>query len=130
MRGAATAAYLLLVTFIGLALGPYTVGFLSVVLGDLRSAMLAVLVVDALALAFAVLAARHLERDESSRLDRAAGREKSSRWSAGARDADARADVVEWTATAPRRGRMAEVLAKGDEQVVVDAPVSPRQPTA
>ena len=73
MRGAATAAYLLVVTFIGLALGPYTVGFLSVVLGDLRSAMLAVLCVDALALAFAVLAARHVERDESSRLDRARG---------------------------------------------------------
>jgi MFS family permease len=73
MRGAATAAYLLVVTFIGLALGPYTVGFLSVVLGDLRSAMLAVLFVDALALVFAVLAARHLERDESSRLDRARG---------------------------------------------------------
>src|SRR5206468_8258749 len=71
MRGAATAAYLIVVTFLGLALGPYTIGFLSVVLGDLRSAMLAVLCVDALALLFAVLAARHVGEDEAARLPRA-----------------------------------------------------------
>jgi MFS family permease len=71
MRGAASAAYLLVVTFIGLALGPYVIGFLSVLVGDLRRAMLFAIAVNALALLFAILAARHLERDEASRLDRA-----------------------------------------------------------
>ena len=40
MRATASAAYLLVVTFIGLALGPYTIGRLSVALGDLRTAIL------------------------------------------------------------------------------------------
>jgi MFS family permease len=71
MRGVATAAYLLLVTFIGLALGPYTIGFLSVAFGDLRKALLCALAANALALLFAALATRHLERDESTRLQRA-----------------------------------------------------------
>ena len=44
MRGSASAAYLLVVTFIGLALGPYTVGRLSVALGDLRTALLCALI--------------------------------------------------------------------------------------
>jgi hypothetical protein len=43
MRGSVSAAYLLVVTFIGLALGPYTVGRLSVAFGDLRSALLCAL---------------------------------------------------------------------------------------
>jgi len=71
MRASASAAYLLLVTFVGLALGPYAIGFLSVVLGDLRRAMLYVTFANILALFFAFLAARHLLRDEESRLDRA-----------------------------------------------------------
>jgi MFS family permease len=71
MRGAASAAYLLVVTFIGLALGPYTIGFLSVFFGNLRNAMLSAISVNVLALGFAILAARHLEKDESSRLERA-----------------------------------------------------------
>jgi hypothetical protein len=36
MRGVATAAFLLLNTLIGLALGPYVMGRLSVACGDLR----------------------------------------------------------------------------------------------
>ncbi|MGH7899096.1 MAG: MFS transporter, partial [Candidatus Binatia bacterium] len=71
MRGVASAAYLLLVTFVGLALGPYTIGFLSVRLGDLREAMLAVIGANVLVLLFAALAVRHLVREESSCLDRA-----------------------------------------------------------
>ena len=71
MRGAATAAYLIVVTFLGLALGPYTIGFLSVVLGDLRKAMLIAVSANAFALVFAVLAARHVARDEAARLPRA-----------------------------------------------------------
>ena len=40
MRAIASAAYLLMVTFVGLALGPYAIGRLSVALGGLRPAML------------------------------------------------------------------------------------------
>jgi len=71
MRGAATAAYLIVVTFLGLALGPYTIGFLSVVLGDLRNAMLIAVTANAFALVFAILAACHVTRDEAARLPRA-----------------------------------------------------------
>lgn len=71
MRAIASAAYLLMVTFAGLALGPYAIGRLSVALGGLRAAMLCGLSVNALALLFGALAARHLARDESSKLERA-----------------------------------------------------------
>ena len=64
-RGTASAAYLLVVTFIGLALGPYTIGRLSVALGDLRLAMLLVLFANPVALLMLLLAARHVESDEA-----------------------------------------------------------------
>jgi hypothetical protein len=65
MRALASAAYLLVVTFIGLALGPYSIGRLSTALGDLRLAMAVALVVNVAALVLLALAARHLERDAS-----------------------------------------------------------------
>jgi MFS family permease len=71
MRATAAAAYLLMVTFVGLALGPYMVGRLSVGLGSLRGAMLCGLGANALALLFGWLATRHLPQDESSKLARA-----------------------------------------------------------
>src|ERR1700687_4668820 len=71
MRAIASAAYLLVVTFIGLALGPYTIGRLSVALGDLRAAMLFALCANGLSVVLLFLAARHLPRDEATRLDRA-----------------------------------------------------------
>ena len=71
MRATASAAYLLLLTFVGLALGPYTVGRLSVALGDLRAAMLLALSANVLALLFAILAARHVAEDEASLVARA-----------------------------------------------------------
>jgi MFS family permease len=50
LRGTASAAYLVVITFIGLALGPYTIGRLSVALGnDLREAMLWGLLVNPVA---------------------------------------------------------------------------------
>ncbi len=66
LRATAAAAYLVVVTFIGLALGPYLVGFLSASLGDLRRAMLCALFASALVLGFAILAARRLAPDEAS----------------------------------------------------------------
>ena len=72
MRALASAAYLLSLTFIGLALGPYTIGRISVALGDdLGSAMLLGLCVNAVAAILLVLASRRLRGDEETRLDRA-----------------------------------------------------------
>jgi len=64
MRAIASAAYLLVVTFIGLALGPYVIGRVSVALDDLRMAMASALIVNLLALVMLGLAARHLAADE------------------------------------------------------------------
>jgi len=70
MRATASAAYLLVITFVGLAMGPYTIGQLSDSLG-LRSALLFGLVANAAALGCLVVAARHLVRDETTLLERA-----------------------------------------------------------
>lgn len=65
LRGTAGAAYLLVVTFIGLALGPYAVGKLSLALGGLGPALVAgALIGDGLGLAFLLLAARSLPADQ------------------------------------------------------------------
>jgi MFS family permease len=66
MRSMASAAYLLVVTFVGLALGPYTIGRLSIALGSLRWAMLLAAVADLGAVAFLALAARTLAADEDA----------------------------------------------------------------
>jgi len=66
LRASAAAAYLLVVTFIGLALGPYTIGYLSVALGDLRSAMLWGLAANPLAALLLWVAATRLVADEAT----------------------------------------------------------------
>jgi MFS family permease len=71
MRATASAAYLLLVTLIGLALGPYTIGLLSTWFGDLRQALFAGLIAGVGAATFALLATRTIARDQSTLLDRA-----------------------------------------------------------
>jgi len=71
MRASASAAYLLVITFIGLAMGPYTVGRISFALGNLRAAILCALCANALALVCAALALRHVAADTASRLERA-----------------------------------------------------------
>ncbi|HZW73010.1 MAG TPA: hypothetical protein VFF43_05660, partial [Caldimonas sp.] len=71
MRGTASAAYLLLVTIVGLAIGPYAIGRLSVALGDLRVAMMIGLTANLFALGCGLLSARSFVRDESSKLARA-----------------------------------------------------------
>ena len=71
MRATASAAYLVVLTFLGLALGPYVVGRISVALGDLRAGMLLALSANVVAAAFALLAARALPADEASRVARA-----------------------------------------------------------
>jgi MFS family permease len=69
MRATASAAYLLVVTFVGLAMGPYTIGKLSDVYG-LRSAMLMGLLANAAAVVCLFVAARHLPKDEASLAER------------------------------------------------------------
>jgi len=64
VRATAAGAYGLVITLIGLALGPYTVGLLSGIIGDLRRAMLLALLANPLAVVMLLLAARHLEADE------------------------------------------------------------------
>ncbi|HEY8514411.1 MAG TPA: MFS transporter [Candidatus Binatia bacterium] len=71
MRASASAAYLLTVTFIGLALGPYGIGRLSAALGDLRLAMLIALLANVIAALLLWRAARNVERDRATMLDRA-----------------------------------------------------------
>jgi len=71
MRGSGSAAYLLVVTFVGLAMGPYSVGRLSLALGSLRTAILCALCANALALVCAGLALRRIGDDAASRLERA-----------------------------------------------------------
>jgi hypothetical protein len=62
MRGTASAAYLMVITFVGLALGLYSVGRISVATGFRMMAIGVVLI---------GLAIRHLPRGESSPLQRA-----------------------------------------------------------
>jgi MFS family permease len=71
MRAVASAFYILVLTFIGFALGPYTIGWLSDHLGDLAAAMRWSLAANGLAVVFLMLAQRHLARDEATMIDRA-----------------------------------------------------------
>ena len=66
MRAVASAFYILFITFIGLALGPYTIGWLSDLTGDLTSAMRLALFANGVACTFLLLAMRHLARDEAT----------------------------------------------------------------
>ena len=71
MRAVASAAYILVITFIGFALGPYSIGRLSDTFGDLATAMRWSLLVCGLAIAFLALARVHLARDERTLRERA-----------------------------------------------------------
>jgi hypothetical protein len=79
MRAVAGAYYILLNTFIGLALGPYVIGELSDILfasgmdeaNALRNAIAIATLSLLPALVFLVLAQKHLPADERSRLSRA-----------------------------------------------------------
>ncbi len=79
MRAIASAFYILMVTFIGLALGPYTIGQISDTIlatgaspaDALREGMLWALCILGLSLVMLILAARSLPAEEASRLERA-----------------------------------------------------------
>jgi len=71
MRALASAAFLMTITLVGLALGPYAMGGLSEATGDLRVAMSIGLLANVVAASFFTSAMRTLERDEASLLARA-----------------------------------------------------------
>lgn len=71
MRGSATAVFILMVTLIGLALGPFCVGLISDATGDLRIGIGSALLVNLGAALMLLIAARALERDESTLRERA-----------------------------------------------------------
>ncbi|MCB1646657.1 MAG: hypothetical protein KDI36_14455, partial [Pseudomonadales bacterium] len=79
MRAMASAFYLLMVTFIGLALGPYLIGQISDTLTRsgtpsaeaLQTGMLTGLGIYLLSLVMFILAALNVEQDEGSRIERA-----------------------------------------------------------
>lgn len=79
MRGTASAFYLLSVTFVGLALGPYTIGKLSDYFATtglasaeaLQRALLVSLAAYILALVSLWIASRYVESEESGRIERA-----------------------------------------------------------
>ncbi len=79
MRAVAGAYYILLNTFLGLALGPYFIGLMSDMFiangfseaESLRTAIAVSLLTFIPALIFMYLAHKHLPKDEASRLDRA-----------------------------------------------------------
>lgn len=72
MRARASAVFLLFVTIIGLALGPYVVGRLSDLWGSLRLAFMAATLANLVAFVLFVMASRTIARDEDTRLTRAA----------------------------------------------------------
>ena len=71
MRATASAAYILTVTFVGLALGPYLVGRISDLAGDLRWGLASTLVANVLAVVFLAISATFIRRDEASLRERA-----------------------------------------------------------
>jgi MFS family permease len=79
MRAIASAFYIMMITFIGLALGPYLVGYASdsitqsgVESGEaLRQAMIMALWMFAVASVIVLAAFRYLGKDEATRLERA-----------------------------------------------------------
>ncbi len=71
MRAVASAAFLLVVTLVGLALGPYAAGRISVATGDLRLGLTACLLANVVALLFFAFAARDIAPAEASRIARA-----------------------------------------------------------
>ncbi len=72
MRAVAGAVYILMMTFVGLALGPYSIGKASLVLGDLGAAIQLALLANAAAIPMFLIAKRYLAADEDRLADGAA----------------------------------------------------------
>ena len=66
MRAIAGAIYILMMTFIGLALGPYSIGRASEAIGDLGAAIQPALLANAVAIPLFIGALRYLRDDEAN----------------------------------------------------------------
>ncbi|MEO7688441.1 MAG: MFS transporter [Sphingomonas sp.] len=73
MRGMTSSLYLLVMTILGLGIGPYVVGLLSDATGDLRWSMLSINAVGIPIVILMLLIARRAQRDEDALIERAAG---------------------------------------------------------
>ena len=73
MRGLTSSLYLLVMTILGLGIGPYVVGLLSDATGDLRFAMLCINAAAIPIVVLMVLIGRRAVRDEAALLANAAG---------------------------------------------------------
>lgn len=73
MRGITSSVYLLVMTILGLGIGPYVVGLLSDATGDLRWSMLGINAVGIPIVILMLLIARRAQRDENALIERAAG---------------------------------------------------------
>jgi len=73
MRGLTSSLYLLVMTILGLGIGPYVVGLLSDATGDLRFAMLSINAAAIPIMVLMVLIGRRAVRDEAALLVNAAG---------------------------------------------------------
>ncbi|MGB1884019.1 MAG: spinster family MFS transporter [Gammaproteobacteria bacterium] len=71
MRGRATAVYILTVTLLGLAFGPFTVGLVSDLTGELRTGLMAALSGNVGAAVLVAAAAAYLVDDERTLFERA-----------------------------------------------------------
>lgn len=71
MRGLTASLYLLVMTILGMGIGPYVVGLLSDATGSLRTAMLSINAVAIPIVVLMVLIARRADRDEAALLERA-----------------------------------------------------------
>jgi len=71
MRGSATALYILALTLLGQAIGPFTVGLISDLTGELRNGLVAALLVNIGAAILIALASRYLQEDERTLRERA-----------------------------------------------------------
>jgi len=72
MRGMTSSLYLLVMTILGLGIGPYVVGLLSDATGDLRWSMLGINAVGIPIVILMLVIARRAQRDEDALIERAA----------------------------------------------------------
>lgn len=71
MRGVTTSVYLLVMTILGLGIGPYLVGLISDATGDLGTAILSINLVSPVIIVLLLVIATRAQRDEDGLLDRA-----------------------------------------------------------
>jgi fucose permease len=78
MRGITASVYLLVMTILGLGIGPYIVGLISDATGNLKISMLSVNAVGIPIIILLLIVARRAQQDENDLLKRANGTSEST----------------------------------------------------